>query len=57
MNVVEVRCVIDLRLGQIMIRHNRYFPRFLRPDCSKEIKKSITCRKGLHATFYALPRA
>ena len=23
------------QLGQIMIRPNRHFPRFLRPDCSK----------------------
>ena len=45
------------RLGKITIRPNRHFPRFLRPDCSKERKKSIAGRKGLHATFCALPRA
>ena len=45
------------RLGQIMIRPNHHFPRFLRPDCSKERKKSIFGRKGLQLTFCALPRA
>ena len=40
-----------------MIRPNRHFPRFLRPDISKERKKLIAGRKGLHATFCALPRA
>ena len=41
----------------IMARPNRHFPRFLGPDCSKERKKSIAGRKGLHATLCALPRA
>ena len=45
------------RLGQIMIRPNRHLPRFLGPDCSKERKKPIAGRKGLHATFCAFPRA
>ena len=41
----------------VMICPNSHFPRFLRSDCSKERKKSIAGRKGLHATFCALPRA
>ena len=45
------------RLGQFMIRPNRHFPRFLGTDCSKDRKKSIAGRKGLHATFCALLRA